>query len=62
MREIKISKDRFNDMLEEICDFYCHWPVDTEDQEQLDRHCEECPLNNIDYEPYWEAKEEEKRR
>ena len=59
MREITIPKDRFNKMLEEICDYYCKWPVNTEDQAQLDRFCEECPLNNIDYDPYWEEKENE---
>lgn len=57
MLEITISKDRFNDMIEEICDFYCKWPINCEDQAQLNRMCEDCPLNNLTYDPFWERRE-----
>ena len=58
MREITISKQRLSDIIEQTCEYACHWDVDCESQEQLDRICEECPLNNIDNEEYWERRED----
>ena len=32
---------------EEICDEYCKWPFNTEDQAELNVYCAKCPLNRI---------------
>ena len=45
--EVTIRKDKLNDVIEAICDEYCKWPFNTETQDDLNRICENCPLNNI---------------
>ena len=47
MNEIRISRDRLTEVMEEMCDNYCIWPSECPTQERLDQHCAECPLNNI---------------
>ena len=59
MIEITIPKSRLMDCIEDICENYCRWETESYDQAQLDRICAECPLNNIDYDEYWERREEE---
>ena len=44
---VKIEYSRLIDVTAKICDEYCKWPFNTENQEQLNRFCDECPLNNI---------------
>ena len=53
---MQIDKERFNEALEIMCDDFCHWPVAATSDEQLKRFCNECPLNNIECEDYWEEK------
>ena len=31
----------------EICDNYCRFPFNTEDQEELNAICADCPLSNL---------------
>lgn len=47
MSEIKIDRNRLNDVMEAMCDKYCKFPFNTETQADLNKHCEDCPLNNI---------------
>lgn len=56
---VNIEYSRLIDVTAKICDEYCKWPVNTEDQEQLDRFCAECPLNNILAEKKEEDEDEE---
>ena len=45
---IKIDKERLNAVIEKMCDDYCKLPDICPTQERLDRHCAECPLNNVE--------------
>lgn len=58
MIDVRIPKSRLRDCIERMCDDYCRWPTQLESQEQLDRFCAECPLNNIDYDEFWERSED----
>ena len=58
---ISIDRDRLNDVIEEICEDYCVWPDKTPTQARLNRHCDECPLNNILNEEYWKERERNER-
>lgn len=33
---------------EEICDFYCKYPFEYQDNEILEIICDKCPLNRLD--------------
>ena len=33
---------------ESICDNYCKYPFNTETQAELNEHCRECPLNELE--------------
>lgn len=44
---IKIDKERLNAVIEKMCDDYCKLPDICPTQERLNRHCAECPLNNL---------------
>ena len=57
MRDVTISRDRLNTVVERICDDFCHWPIASSSQEALNKHCEECPLNNIECDDYWEERD-----
>lgn len=46
---IKIDRSELNKVIEAICDDYCKMPDICETQERLDRHCAECPLNNLQF-------------
>ena len=46
---ISFEKSEWVEMVEKICDDYCKMPDICETQERLDRHCAECPLNNLQY-------------
>ena len=59
MIDVRIPKSRLKDCIERMCEDYCKWPTQAYDQEQLDRFCAECPLNNIDYDEFWERSEED---
>ena len=54
---MQIDKERFNEALEIMCDDFCHWPVAATSDEQLKSFCNDCPLNNIECDDYWEEKE-----
>ncbi len=30
--------------MEYICDQVCRWPYESQDEEEMQRHCEECPI------------------
>jgi hypothetical protein len=60
MSEIRIDKDRLNTVMELMCDDYCIWPIDSSDDDILELHCQECPLNNINCDDYWEKKDDER--
>lgn len=38
---------KYTDALEKMCDDYCKWPMECQTQEQLDIHCEDCPMNTL---------------
>lgn len=46
---IKIEKNELTEVIEKICDDYCKMPDICTTQERLNRHCQECPLNNLQY-------------
>lgn len=47
MNEIKIDRFRLNDIIEAMCEDYCYYGATTTDPDVLQKHCDECPLNNI---------------
>ena len=55
MFTVSIPYERLMNVQEEMCDDYCHWPVVC-DAEELCRHCDECPLNKIRDDEFWEGK------
>jgi hypothetical protein len=55
--EVWIDRDRFDKCFEMMCEQYCWYYVSSESQEILDKHCEECPLNNIHSDEWWEEHE-----
>ena len=54
MSQITIDRDRLNTVIEKMCEEYCYWPVNASSDRALEMHCEECPLNNINNDDYWE--------
>lgn len=46
---LQISEDKLCEVKEKICDEYCKWLDECPTQERLDRHCAECPLNDLEY-------------
>ena len=54
MPYVKIDSGRLDRAIQMICDDYCHWPIVSLNQDVLDKHCEECPLNRIHNDEYWE--------
>lgn len=60
MSQITIDRDRFNDMFEEMCEKYCYWPINSSSDAVLESHCNECPLNCITCDDYWEEQERNK--
>ncbi len=44
---VHVEYQKIIDVTEKICDEYCKWPVQTGSQEELNRFCDECPLNTI---------------
>ena len=54
--EVRLDRDRFDKCFEMMCDDYCHWPVVSASQDVLNKHCDECPFNNIHVDEYWEGK------
>ena len=51
MREVKFDLGVLRDVQEEMCEEYCRFGKELDeqgaDQEELEMHCMECPLNNI---------------
>ena len=58
-RKWEIDNDRINECIEKMCEDYCIWPEMANSDESLRKHCEECPINNILIDEYWERTEEE---
>jgi len=56
MVTICIPYDRLIETQGMMCDDFCHWAVVSADQDVLDRHCDECPLNKIRDDEFWEGK------
>ena len=44
---VNIEYSKLIETTEKICDDYCRWPMNTGTEEELQRFCAECPLNNI---------------
>ena len=44
---VQIDLFDLTDVQEKMCDDYCKMPDMCETQEELDKKCAECPLNNI---------------
>lgn len=59
MNEIRITRDRLNECMEKMCDGFCIWPIQSTNDETLALHCEECPLNNINDDDFWNKEDEE---
>lgn len=49
---ISINTEKLKDVIEAICDDYCKMPDICATQERLDKHCQECPLNNLTSDNY----------
>ena len=56
--KVEIDCVRFNKCFEMMCDQFCWYYVSSESQEILDKHCEDCPLNNIQSDEWWKEREE----
>ena len=50
---MQIDKERFNEVFEEMCEKYCYFNIVSN---YVREHCNDCPLNNIECEDYWEEK------
>lgn len=46
---IQISDERWEKVKEQMCDDFCIWPTMATNQRTLELHCEECPLNHVEY-------------
>ena len=57
MKQVTISKDRLNTAIERICDGYCKKPEEADSQEELNRICNDCPLECLLIDEYWENEE-----
>ncbi len=42
-----ISAETLEEVKEAMCEDYCFYATITHQQEVLDQHCEECPLNKL---------------
>ena len=56
--DVRIPRSRLRNCVNEICENYCKWQTQI-DYKDLPRFCEECPLNNLDYDEFWERREQE---
>lgn len=45
--KIKINSKELEQIKQEMCDDYCFYATVSHEQEILDQHCEECPLNKL---------------
>ena len=45
----KINDELLCEAKEQMCDDFCKWPTECPTQGRLDRHCEECPMNTVEY-------------
>ena len=59
MRDVTINRDRLTTVMEKMCDDYCFYATVSRDEEILHQHCDECPLNNIECDDYWEGRDDE---
>ena len=59
MSEITIKWGRLTEVMEMMCEDYCMWPLAATSDDTLKLHCNECPLNNIGNEEYWENRGED---
>lgn len=50
---VSIPLSRIQKVQEQMCDGYCYFAFYSTDQDVLDKHCEECPLNNIRDDEFW---------
>lgn len=43
--------DSLSDMVDEVgremCAGFCHWPFVCANEDELDEHCDKCPLNKL---------------
>lgn len=44
---INIERTKLQEVIEKMCDEYCKWPFNTEDQAELNKICDSCPLNTL---------------
>lgn len=47
MMMVNIEYFDFINAMEKMCDDFCYFRNTTTDPEVLDKHCEECPMNNL---------------
>lgn len=43
----KTVAETFSEIISEICDGYCRWPLERKDEEELFEHCVKCPLDRL---------------
>lgn len=53
---MQIDNERFNEVFEKMCEDYCFYTTVCKSDDALRQHCNDCPLNNIECEDYWEEK------
>ena len=39
--------DIVDEVASEMCDGFCHWPFVCASEDELDEHCDKCPLNKL---------------
>ena len=45
---ITVTEDKWEDFKAYVCDEICYYAVVSHDQDVLDLHCADCPLNNFE--------------
>lgn len=43
----ELISDIVNEVVSEMCDGFCHWPFVCASEDELDEHCDKCPLNKL---------------
>ena len=43
----ELISDIVDEVVSEMCDGFCHWPFVCANEDELDEHCDKCPLNKL---------------
>lgn len=43
----KTVMQQIEEIMSETCDNYCRFPIEAADEDELELHCDKCPLVNL---------------